>query len=156
MSGWLMRILEESPTEVMPVTAPSRKYRRVGEGDGRFRPPKGWGTAGVGRWRLATRHSGGSHVTDSAMRLVFGQIAGTALAFWIGKEAPETIRITWGDIQHPLYHGAIAGFLLAIPVTVIALGALSRSRREAPWMATLGLGIGAALGFLVLWIGGEL
>ncbi len=132
----------------------SRKYRRVGEGDGRFRPPKGWGTAGVGRWRLSTRHRGGSHVADSAMRLVFGQIAGTALSFWIWFGNPETVHVTWGAIHHPLFGGAIIGFLLAIPVAVLALGALSRTTRELPWMGCLGLGIGLLLGFLVLWIGG--
>ena len=109
----------------------SKDERERAEGDGSFREPTGWSTAGYGKRRLS-REAGGGAVFDNLFRLGCGIMFGAFASIYVVLWTLPTERQIESAANRILF--------AAMMVTILGGALLARfvAKRQLPWMFTRG------------------
>lgn len=88
---------------------------------------------------------GGSPVFDKVFPCAIGFATGCAISFYLIEGSPETLKFSTGGFNHPLFLGAIFGFIFGSLVSPLALWIRKGKDRSGIFSVTLVLGL--LLGF---------
>ena len=124
----------------------ARDERERAEGDGSFREPTGWATAGYGK-RSLSRPAAGGALFDNLFRFAAGISLGHACAMAVMVEAPQMVLWRRGGPDHPFVHGLYYGFCAACVIGAVTWPMFRRKTRR--WLFTGGFAAAFWIGIVL-------
>lgn len=88
---------------------------------------------------------GGSPVFDKVFPCAIGFAIGCSISFYLILGSPENLKFTTGGFDHPLFNGAIFGFIFGALVSPIALWL--KKGKDSSGILWVAIVLGLLLGF---------
>lgn len=88
---------------------------------------------------------GGSPVFDKVFPCAIGFAIGCSISFYLILGSPENLKFTTGGFDHPLFNGAIFGFIFGALVSPIALW--FKKGKDSSGILWVAIVLGLLLGF---------